>query len=130
MVQARGVIHGALLPRLIPQIYPSFVSIEAPTEVSDPESGEIDIVWAPVPGYEALPAHIAPLVTSGISAHEERDDKATWAANAWHIAFAGYYPGITEEHQVRSPEGRAWNILGVEHDAYLKLTRLQAEERR
>lgn len=130
MVRARTLLHPSALPALHRQVYPSLVAIQARTPVIDPESGEETYTWADVPGYEALPARIAPLVTAGISAREEITDKATWAANSWHISLAGYYPAITEEHRVLSPEGRAWNVLGVEHDGNLQTTRIKAEERR
>lgn len=122
------VAHPRLIRDLTAQFYPSSASVEAPTKVQDPESGEETLVWGVLPGHGAIPASVAPLTIQSVTAGEAVGGEATLVVNPWQIALAGLYPEITEEMRVRFEDGRLFGIRGVESDSHLQMTRLKAEE--
>lgn len=129
----RSVVNKAPLvsPRLagtVGDYYPSSVSVERAAVVSDPETGQPIETWAPVVGLSALPARVAPVVHTSVSAGETRTGELAWATNAWHISLPAYYPAILPTDRIAMDDGRRFNILGVEHDGNLQFTRLEAEE--
>lgn len=116
------------LPGTVSDYYPSSVTFERATETADPETGQPIKVWAPVAGLTALAARVAPVVPTSVTAGETRTGEAAWATNAWHISLPAYYPSIEPTDRVAMDDGRRFNVLGIEHDGNLQLTRLEAEE--
>lgn len=123
------VIHPRFTAAVVDLAYPSSIAIESFTVVQDPESGAETRTWSTVTGLGAIPAAIAPVVIAAIGSSKEIiADKETWRENSWHMSLGGYYPAIRQSHRVKLDDGRAFNIVGVEHDSRRQFTRLRAEE--
>jgi hypothetical protein len=127
MPNRSAVLHPRLKPHVQPQFYPDRMSIETRVEIEDPESGEVNLGWVVRPGYESIPAVMAPAMIFSIGNREIVGDKQTWAESAWHVSFDGYWPDITPLDRLVIDDGRDFNILAVEHDSRRQFTRLKVE---
>lgn len=125
-----ALAHPRMLSSLRAQFYPSTLAIEAGDGAQDPNSGEVVNGWAVVSGMEAIPAVVAPSTVQSVTATEFRGNFETVVTEIWQISLNGRWPAITPEMRAHMDDGRIFNILGVEEDSHLQITRLKAERKR
>lgn len=112
MANQLGIVHPGLISALS-AFYPSRCTIGSATETQSP-TGAVQQGWAAVPGLVDLPCRMAP-AQAGQSSREVRSDSGTYGDYAYTIALQGYYPTITETHQV-TVDGVTYDVQSVAHD--------------
>jgi len=82
------IFHPAMLERLS-GFFPSTVTIQEPTEVQDPVTGEVTYTWADVVGMVDLPCSHGP--SGGV---EVKLPDQTYVVSNYTLALAGNYTGL------------------------------------
>jgi hypothetical protein len=111
------IFHPAMLERLS-GFFPSTVTIQEPTQVQDPVTGEVTYTWAAVAGMVDLPCSHGP--SGGVEV--KRSDQ-TYVVSNYTLALAGSYTGIDETMRA-VVDGSTFEILLVQHDSHGMKTHL------
>jgi hypothetical protein len=96
--------------------------------------GTLDSLGAPittfsdVSGLVDIPCHSAPPAIEQVRGSDElRMKDRVDVRQQRHVLLSGYFPTIVQNMRA-VVDGEAWNIIGVESDAFNSQTRLMAEE--
>lgn len=112
------MLHPDMLAGLVGNFYPSLCTIQQTVSVEDGFGGT---TTEPLTGHGAIPCRIAPAAGS----RETKTPEQVFVSNAFHIALAGYYPGIAETMQA-VVDSATYDIQSVQHDGNQTVTRLMA----
>lgn len=118
----RPILDPRMLERLS-GFFPTTIDILSTTNAPDSMGSPVDDFTIV---YEGIPAAIAPIHDLIPIAGEMKTATLNYNTDTRHVTLKGYYPNITEK-MVMVADAETYNILGVEHDMFLVLTRLVVE---
>lgn len=107
--------------------FPNLCTLQAISGSLDSLGAEV-MTFSNVTGLVNIPCHNAPPARSSVAgSHELRMKDRLSEKQERHVLLKGYFPTITKKMRAVI-DGVAWNITGVESDAFDTLTRLYVEE--
>lgn len=118
-----GIVHPALLPWLVPNFFPSLLTIQEATETRSP-TGAIVAGWGDVADLVDLPCRAAPQ-----SGGESRTPQQVLTQNVQRCVVPLELAGVTTKHRA-VVDGDPFDIVSVDFDGqqlpgeHRRLTRL------
>ncbi len=120
-------IGGVVAMALAAGMFPNLCTIQELPGTLDSLGAPV-MTFSDVSGLVDIPCHSAPPAIEDVRGSDElRMKDRTDTRQMRHVLLAGYYPTIALSMRA-VVDGEAWNIIGVESDAFNSQTRLMVQE--
>ncbi len=109
-------------------MFPNLCTIQSAATTTNAMGAPVVTPFADVSGLVGIPCHSAPPAIEDVRGSDElRKIDRTDTRQMRHVLLAGYFPTIALSMRA-VVDGEAWNIIGVESDAFSSQTRLMVQE--
>lgn len=131
----RNAILDVMPAALATGLFVSLATFQGPTQTYD-SAGAFAGTWTDISGLVNIPCTAPPKSTGDISATENRGAQEILAAEWLHVLLGGWYPELDAGWRGDSTpagswrvliDGTAYEVMGVESDSQMQMTRVMAK---